>query len=75
MPNQGSQQMSVMEQQLLQEYKELSRLCQSKCRHYAQIAQDQQVRSLLQEIERNERQNEQAVSNLLNQAGVGTMMQ
>lgn len=74
MPNQGSQ-MSVMEHQLLQEYKELSRLCQAKCRHYSQLAQDQQVRSLLEEIERNERQNEQTVTSVLNQSGAGSTMQ
>lgn len=72
--NQTSQ-MSVMEQQLLQEYQELSRLCQAKCRHYSQIVQDEQVRSLLREIERNERQNEQTVASILGQSGTGSTMQ
>ncbi|MGE5561539.1 MAG: hypothetical protein ACM3XN_10925 [Chloroflexota bacterium] len=70
--NQTSQ-MSVMEQQLLQEYQELSRLCQAKCRHYSQ--KDEQVRSLLREIERNERQNEQTVASILGQSGTGSTMQ
>jgi hypothetical protein len=67
--------MSVMEKQLLTEYQSLSKLCQVKARHYASIAEDQQVRNLLQQIEQEERQNEQLVTNVLSQAGVSQTSQ
>jgi hypothetical protein len=64
-----------MEKQLLTEYQSLSKLCQAKSRHYASIAQDEQVRGLLQQIEQEERQNEQLVTNVLSQAGVSQTSQ
>lgn len=68
-------QMSVMEKQLLTEYQELSKLCQAKARHYAQMAQDPQVRNLLQQIEQTEQKNEQLVSSVLSQSGMSQTSQ